>query len=173
MKYTDAQYNQMVERCKKIASVFINHWAAKRAPLDTMNNIDDVDEYEVSQEEIEELFEQFKETMGLECELGFFGDNEVEDGRYSEHMDAVTLPLCIGCYNERKIVEHMTHELYHAFQYAAICNPTDYPCFDDVTIKKWDYEFHHYVSGAKDMTQYLGQEIERTARDFGALLANI
>lgn len=43
-------------------------------------------------------------------------------------------------------------------------------CFDYDTIKQWEYEFHNYVSGAKDMRQYLGQEIEKTAREFGKMI---
>ena len=120
MKYTDTVYNQMIEKYKKIASDFKTEVKARRAVLDPVNNMDDFDEWELSQEEITELFEKFKSVMGLESDFGFFRDNDEEYGRYSEHMDAVTLPLCIGCYNESKIVEHMTHELYHALQYYAI-----------------------------------------------------
>ena len=170
MKYTDTVYNQMIENCKKIASDFKTEVKARRAVLDPVNNMDDFDEWELSQEEITELFEKFKSVMGLESDFGFFRDNDEEYGRYSELMDAVTLPLCIGCYNESKIVEHMTHELYHALQYYAICEPAKYPCFDEETIKKWDYEYHNYISGDKDMKQYLGQEIERTAREFGKMM---
>lgn len=172
MVYTKEVYTEMIERCKSIASDFMKTVTAKRAPLDPVNNEDDIDEFEISQEEIIALFEQFKQEMGLESEIGFFRDNDEEYGRYSEHMDAVSLPLCIGCYPGRKIVEHMTHELFHAFQYAAICEPDNYPCFDEETIKKWDYEFKNYISGDKNMRQYLGQEIEKSARAFGEMMGN-
>ena len=173
MVYTKEVYTEMIERCKRIASDFIENVAAKRAPLDPVNNVDDIDEFEVSQEEIIDLFERFKQEMCLESEIGFFRDNDEEYGRYSEHMDAVSLPLCIGCYPGRKIVEHMMHELFHAFQYAAICKPDNYSCFDKETIKKWDYEFKNYISGDKNMRQYLGQEIEKTAREFAKMIAGL
>lgn len=171
MKYTEEAYANMIDACKNIASEFMQPLAAKRALLDPVNNIDDIDLFEVSEDEIRELFNKFCDVMGLECELGFFRDNDEENGRYSEHTDAVVLPLCIGCYGGKKIVEHMTHELFHAFQYAAICNPKDYPCFDEATIKQWDYEFKHYISGAKDMKGYKEQEIEKSAWEFGKLIA--
>ena len=171
--YTEKVYAEMVKKCKDIASDFINAVSAKRQNLDPVNNADDIDEFEVPLDEIIALFEKFKQTMGLKCEIGFFRDNDEEYGRYSEHMDAVSLPLCIGCYNGRKIVEHMTHELYHAFQYVAICEPDDYPCFDKGTIKQWDIEFKNYVSGAKDMMKYKEQEIEKSAEEFGREIAGI
>lgn len=173
MVYTEEIYTKMVERCKSIASIFIETVAAKRAPLDPVNNENDIDEFEVSQDEILDLFEQFKLAMGLECEIGFFRDNEEEYGRYSEQMDAVSLPLCIGCYNGRKIVEHMMHELFHAFQYAAICEPGNYPCFKEETIKKWDFEFKNYISGDKDMKNYKAQKIEKSAEEFGKMISGI
>lgn len=173
MVYTEETYANMVERCKSIASEFIEAVATKRASLDPVNNADDIDEFEVSQEEIIDLFKQFKQAMGLECEIGFFRDNDEEYGRYSEHMDAVSLPLCIGCYNGRKIIEHMMHELFHAFQYAAICEPNIYPCFKEEIIKKWDFEFKNYISGDKDMKNYKAQEIEKSAEEFGKLISGI
>lgn len=173
MVYTEETYSKMVERCKSIASVFIEVVAAKRASLDPVNNADDIDKFEVSQDEIIELFEQFKQVMGLECEIGFFCDNDEEYGRYSEQMDAISLPLCIGCYKGRKIIEHMMHELFHAFQYAAIREPSNYSCFKKETIKKWEFEFKNYISGAKDMKNYKAQEIENTAEEFGKMIAGI
>lgn len=172
MMYTEDVYANMIVECRKIATDFIKGVSDRRAVLDLANNIDDLDEWELAQEEIAELFDKFKSVMGLESSLRFFRDNDEEYGQYCEDSDAVILPMCIGCYNERDIVEHMTHELYHAFQYSAICEPDKYPCFDAETIKMWDYEFHNYVSGAKDMKQYLGQEIEKTARAFGTMISN-
>ena len=71
---------------------------------------------------------------------------------------------------EDAIIEHMTHELYHAFQYYAISSPSNYPCFQENTINTWAYEFGHYVSGEENMQQYFGQEIEKTAREFGRMM---
>ncbi len=173
MRYTEEVYTKMIEECKKIADDFIKEISARRAVLDLENNMEDIDKWELAQEEISELFDKFKTVMGLDSRLGFFRDNDEEDGRYSEDSDAVILPLCIGSYNEREIVEHMTHELYHAFQYAAICEPDKYPCFDAETIKTWNYEYHNYISGAKDMKQYQGQEIEKTARAYGKMLSRV
>ena len=170
MIYTKEIYEGMIGECKGIAAVFIKDVAARRSMLDPVNDIDDIDDWELAEEEIKELFEKFKTAMGLNCSLGFFRDNDVEHGKYGEDGDVVLLPLCIGCYKETEIVAHMTHELYHAFQYYSICEPDDYPCFDAETINTWDYEFHNYESGAKDMKQYLGQEIEKTARKFGEML---
>lgn len=59
---------------------------------------------------------------------------------------------------------------YNAFQYAAICSPESYPCFNSEIIKQWEYEFHNYESGANNIRHYLGQEIEKTAREFGKLI---
>ena len=42
MVYTEEKYVKIVERCKSIASVFIEAVAAKRAPLDPVNNADDM-----------------------------------------------------------------------------------------------------------------------------------
>ena len=170
MIFTDDTYNHMIEVCKIISAEFKNDTALQRKGLDPLNNEDDIDKMEVSEDELANLFERFKSVMWLDCKLDFFRDNDGEYGRYSEHNNAVYLPYCIGFDDESAIVDHMTHELYHAFQYAAICTPNNYPCFSSNTIMQWDYEFHNYVSGAKDMRQYFGQEIEKTAREFGKLI---
>ena len=170
MVYNKETYSQMIEACKRISAEFKKVIALKREGLDPLNNEDDIDKMEVSEDSLNNLFEKFKAVMGLNCKLDYFCDNDEEYGRYSEHNKAVYLPYCIGLDRESAIVEHMTHELYHAFQYAAICSPDFYPCFDYDTIKQWEYEFHNYVSGAKDMRQYLGQEIEKTAREFGKMI---
>lgn len=173
MKFTKGNYTKMTDRCKGIASAFIDAVSIKRALLDPENNIDDIDKFEVPQDEIIELFEQFRQAMGLKCELGFFRDNDEECGRYSEHMDAISLPLCIGYENGRIIVKHMMHELFHAFQYAAICEPSNYTCFKNETIKKWAFEFSNYISGALDMKNYRAQDIEQSAEEFGKMIAGI
>ena len=170
MKFSTVVYQQMIEDCKVIAIEFKMSVALKREGLDPLNNEDDIDNMEVSEDSRNNLFEKFKVVMGLNCKLDFFRDNDEEYGRYSEHNNAVYLPYCIGLDKENAIVEHMAHELYHAFQYAAICSPESYPCFDSETIKQWEYEFHNYESGANDIRQYLGQEIEKTAREFGKLI---
>ena len=115
MVYTKEIYEGMIGECKGIAAVFIKDVAARRSMLDPVNDIDDIDDWELAEEEIKELFEKFKTAMGLNCSLGFFRDNDVEHGKYGEDGDIVLLPLCIGSYKENEIVEHMTHELYHAF----------------------------------------------------------
>ncbi|UKK50348.1 hypothetical protein L6472_09980 [Prevotella sp. E13-17] len=170
MKCTTIVYNQMIEDCKEIAIEFKRAVATERESLDPLNNEDDMEKMEVSADSLNDLFEKFKVVMGLNCKLDFFRDNDEEYGRYSEHNNAVYLPYCIGMDKENAIVEHMAHELYHAFQYAAICSPASYPCFDTDTIRHWEYEFHNYGSGAKDIRQYLGQEIEKTAKEFGKLI---
>lgn len=161
----------MVERCKAIAVEFKQQVLEQRANLDPMNE-DDIDDYGVSEEYIQSLFDRMKAEMHVKSELGFFRDNDEEYGRYCEHTDYVSLPLCINYYSESEIVEHMTHELYHAFQYCAICEPENYPCIDEEIIKTWDYEFKNYISGDKNMRQYLGQEIEKSARAFGEMMGN-
>lgn len=169
MIFTTEAYNQMVERCKAIAVKFKQQVLEQRENLDPMNE-DDIDDYGVSEENIQSLFDMLKAEMHVESELGFFRDNDEEYGRYCEHNDFVSLPLCINYYPEGEIVEHMTHELYHAFQYCAICTPENYPCFNEVAIKTWGYEFKNYISGDKNMRQYLGQEIEKSARAFGEMM---
>ena len=159
----------MIERCKTVAVDFKQRGSAQRANLDTMNE-DDIDDFGVSESDSQTLFDRLRTEMHVESELDFFRDNDAEYGRYSEHSDCVSLPLCINYYSEGEIVEHMTHELYHAFQYCAICEPESYPCFDEDTIRIWDHEFKHYISGDKNMQQYLGQEIEKSAREFGEMM---
>ena len=169
MLFTIEAYNKMVERCKAIAVEFKQRVAEQRASLISMKK-EDIDDFGVSEEEIQSLFDRLKAELNVESELGFFRDNDEEYGRYSEDNDFVALPLCINYFSEGEIVEHMAHELYHAFQYYAISEPDNYPCFDEDTIKKWDYEFKNYISGDKNMRQYLGQVIEKTARSFGEMM---
>lgn len=160
----------MISECKAIASDFKKKVIQQRTGLGPVINVDDIDEYEIGENDLVSLFERFKNVMGLRTTLGFFRDTDGEYGRYSEQNDAIYLPLCIGMYGEDAIIEHMTHELYHAFQYYAISSPSNYPCFHENIINTWSYEFSHYVSGDKDMQQYFGQEIEKTAREFGRMM---
>lgn len=169
MLFTIEAYNKMVERCKAIAVEFKQMVAEQRASFNPMKE-DDIDGFGVSEEDIQSLFDKLKAELHVESELGFFRDNDEEYGRYCENNDLVSLPLCINYYPGGEIVRHMTHELYHAFQYCAICEPDNYPCFDKDTIKKWDDEFKNYISGDKNMMQYFGQEIEKSARAFGEMM---
>lgn len=146
----------MVMDSKAIATEFMTKIAEQRAVLDSTND-DDIDEFGVSEEVLQELFDKLKTTMGEESKLGFFRDNDADYGRYDEYGDFVLCPLCIYYYPEKEIVKHLMHELYHAFHYCAICEPERYSCFDDETIKTWRFEYEHYISGAIDMQQYLGQ----------------
>lgn len=167
---TEQDYNRMVEDCKRIAVDFKKTLKQSSENLDTTNE-NYLDEFGVSEEEIYTLFERLKNAMGVKSKLCFFRDNDEEHGRYNESTDTILLPCCICYYLVEDIVKHMAHELYHAFQYNVICKPEYYSYIDSETIKRWDYEFKHYVSGTKDMQQYLDQEIEKTARNFARLIA--
>lgn len=168
--FTTDEYNRMIADCKAIAAKFMEEVKLQRSTLDPLNSEDDIEQYEVSEKELRELFERFKVIMSLKTVLEFYRDNDKEKGKYNEHNDVVYLPYCIGFGDEKDMVEVMAHELFHAFQYYAICNPGSYPCFGEKTIMAWGEEFKNYVNGDDDMHQYYGQEIEKSAREFGKMM---
>lgn len=168
--FTTDEYGGMIIECRDIAAKFIGEVKMQRSKLDPLSNEDDIDAYEVGEKELRELFERFKVIMNLNSELDFFRDNDKEKGKYNERNDVVYLPYCIGFGDEKDMVEVMAHELFHAFQYYAICNPGSYPCFGEKTVMAWGEEFKNYVNGDDDIHQYYGQEIEKSAREFGKMM---
>ena len=170
MVFTDDSYKEMIKRCKTIASDFINKISEQRSVLDEKSE-DDLFKFDVDDDIILGLFEQLKTEMHLKSKLIFFRDNDKERAYYDNSNDCVALPMFINSFPAQKIVEYMAHELFHAFQYSAICEPVKYKCFDDKTIKTWKYEFKNYVNGETDNDLYHDQDVEKTARYFGKLIS--
>lgn len=159
---------QMKQKCKAVVKDFYDWCNSNTAEYDPNYEDLDVDACAVSDERIEQLFSDLSEVLHIHPEMGRFRDNDVENGRYTEASDTVLLPYCINYETHTKIASVICHELFHAFQYAAICNPENYPSLPKGTIDKWRFEFDpaNYENGDRDSKKYRDQEIEQSARDF-------
>lgn len=138
---TQEVYEQMKQKCKSIVRDFYGWCESNRAEYDPNDEYFDVDACAVSDERIELFFKDLSEVLHIHPSLGRFRDNDVENGRYTETSDTVLLPYCINYDSQTKIASVVCHELFHALQYAAICNSENFPFLLEENIDKWRYEF--------------------------------
>lgn len=59
----------------------------------------------------------------------------------------------------------ITHEMRHAYQHAAVDNPTDYQVNKE-TLEQWEENFDNYISSSDNYQDYLNQPVEDDARTF-------
>lgn len=165
MAYTTNKIKDMKQKCKTMVAGFCSYYDKMRESIDLTDPEFDGESYAIPEDAIKQLFNNLCAAMNLQTGLKRFRDDDINRGKYSEHSDTVELPLSIDYHSTKEICAVILHELYHAFQYKAICSPTDYPCFASQTIDTWKYEFNNYYSG-QDHSIYANQEIEKTARTF-------
>ena len=164
--FTQERYNQMKNECKSIVKHFYEWYVHNIHVLGADD--DNVEECEVSEERIKQLFDDLSQAMNICPVLAWTRDNKGFDGQYSEKNNMVLLPDTIPNRLKEEIVCHICHELYHAYQFCAISHPEHYPVFNKETIIQWTFEFSpdNYENGGNDIHNYLSQKIEIAARDF-------
>ena len=169
--YTPERYQQMVDECRQIVQEFYL-WCSSNVPTYDPDDPEfDIDDCAVSEERFDQFFSDLCNALDVHPSKWHFRDNDYEYGKYSEQNNNVLFPYCIYYDTPYNIASSVCHELYHAFQYRAICNPTQFPIFSSDTIKQWAFEFDpkNYENGDRDPSKYRDQEIEKSARDFARI----
>lgn len=166
--FTQERFDEMMHQCISIAHDFYDWCSKNRKVYDVNDEEPDPEDCAVSDERIEQLFQDLSKAMNVNPSCHRFRDNDVYEGRYTEDGNYVLLPYCLNYAPEKDIVKTICHELFHAFQYCAICNPGSYPFLTKDLLEKWRYEFdpNNYENGDRDSRKYRGQEIEKSAREF-------
>ena len=173
------RYERMITDCKARVSEFYD-WYDKNIRTEGIDG-ENIEESEVPEEVIERLFEDLSQIMNVKPLLGYLKHEELHDGKgylhgeYISSKNIVLLPYTISFRPKDNIVSIIGHELYHAFQFCATCNPKKYPVFSSKTIKQWKFEFSpdNYENGENDTKKYLGQEIEKEARKFADTISRL
>ncbi len=97
--------------------------------------------------------------------------NGVLMGYYSDRSHKITLNEKVltdklGFVESYLLMGTVAHELRHAYQHEAIRNPSKFEVSDE-TVKKWKYNFKHYISGnGGNFEKYYNQPVEVDARSF-------
>lgn len=158
----------MKRQCSSIVHEFYDWCDNNRKAFDLNDEEFVLEEYAVSDDRLDRLFKDLSSAMNVNPSCCRFRDNDVYNGRFTENGNCVLLPYCINYESEEKIVETICHELFHAFQYCAICNPDSYPFLTTDILEKWRYEFdpNNYGNGYRNSIKYGEQEIEKSACKF-------
>lgn len=166
--FTQERFDAMKHQCAFIAHEFYDWCRRNRKVYDANDEEYDPDDSAVNDERLNQLFKDLSKAMNINPTCHRFRDNDEYNGKYTENGDYVFLPYCINYDSEERIVRSICHELFHAFQYCAICNPDYYPFLKKDILDKWSYEFDpsNYVAGNCDSIKYRDQAIEKSAREF-------
>ncbi len=125
------------------------------------------------------LTEYYSEVMrvygleGVDAEINWdsslqFDSNGITYGYYRHSDKSVTLnPNVLSDPTvSYHLLQTVGHELRHAYQHAAIDNPTRYQVTQE-TIDTWKYNFDNYIKSDEDFSRYVSQPVEVDARNFG------
>lgn len=130
-------------------------------------------------EEKKQMFQEYmnevEKILGVdvEDEVNFFyeenKDGITEMGSYTRSENRINInSYVIDKYissDSYALFKTVTHEMRHAYQYAAVESHTDYQV-DSETIKAWENSFDNYISHDDNYDGYKEQEVETDAKWF-------
>ena len=117
------RYRRMITDCKACVSEFYD-WYDNNIRTEGIDG-ENIEESEVPEEVIEELFGDLSQIMNVKPSLEYLKHEDFNDGEGSLHgeynpsKNIVFLPFCISNRPKDNIVSIIGHELYHAFQFCA------------------------------------------------------
>lgn len=130
---------------------------------------------EERQELLQNYMNEIEGVLGINVkdEINFFNekpnDGLITNGYYTDSKNRVSInSYIIDTYtpeNSYFLFTTITHEMRHAYQHAAVDNPTDYQVDKD-TIDSWEDNFKNYISSDDGYENYRNQPVESDARGF-------
>ena len=96
-------------------------------------------------------------------------------GYYSlEHNEIVVNLSMLTCHpmgldEATELLDTIIHEMYHAFQHQAICNPGRFGISTNTALI-WERNFENYISPEQNPYLYYEQPVEESARSFAHLI---